>query len=94
MGKLTFSGMRSSKGRHCGVGALLQKLPATLPSLVVQSAASLAIGLDRSLCDVGFIDWSIPISEQSVVPGRGLGEIKSPVFGKDIRAGGRRRRRR
>jgi hypothetical protein len=54
-------------------------------SLVVQSAASLGIGLDRPLCDVGFIDWSMPLSVQGV-PGRGLGDVGLPDLEEDIRA--------
>lgn len=74
----------SSKGRHCGVGALLLQVPGPLLWLVGQSAASLGIGLDRLLCDVGLIDWSIPFSVQGV-PGRRLGGVGLPDLGEDIR---------
>jgi hypothetical protein len=77
LGELTFSGIISSKGRHCGVGALLLSLG--------QSATSLRIGLDRLLCDVGLIDWSMPFSVQGV-PSRGMGDTRLPDPGEDIRA--------
>ncbi len=78
LGELTFSGIRSSKGRHCGVGALLLKLPKPLLSLVAQSAESLGVGLDKLLCgdDDGLIGWSMLFSVQGV-PGRGLGRMSA-----------------
>jgi hypothetical protein len=83
VGGLTFSGIIiSSKEMHCGVGALLQKLPA---SLVGQFAASLGIGHDRILSDVGLVDWTTMSFSEQGAHGQGLGDVELPDLGEGIR---------